>query len=139
MIAAPAYRRLVAAEPFLRRAIPALIVLFLLIVAATRFIALMNAHDSIDRNTKATLALAASQLAGVASVNDPKKSGRGNGDLVRQTADFAAFGDGYVLALTDGDFRIVAVTSSGQGWLGKSLQALVYGGQPLSFSGNGPA
>jgi two-component system cell cycle sensor histidine kinase PleC len=135
MIAAPAYRRLVAAEPFLRRAIPALIVLFLLIVAATRFIALMNAHDSIDRNTKATLALAASQLAGAASVNDPKKSGRGNGDLVRQTADFAAFGDGYVLALTDGDFRIVAVTSSAQGWLGKSLQALVYGGQPLFLFG----
>jgi len=135
MIAAPAYRRLVAAEPFLRRAIPALIILFLIIVAATRFIALMNNHDGIERNARSTLALAASQLASAATANDPGKSGGRYDDLVRRTGEFASFGDGYVVALTDPDFRVTAVTTSAEGWSGKSLQSIVYGGQPLFLFG----
>jgi two-component system cell cycle sensor histidine kinase PleC len=135
MIAAPAYRRLVAAEPILRRAIPAMIVLFLVIVAATRIIALMNMHDGVERSAKSTLALAASQLADAASLKMSKK-GHGDGqDLVRQTSEAAAFGDSYVVALTDADLRIAAVTTSAEGWSGKSLQSLIYGGQPLFLFG----
>ncbi|MBN9066813.1 MAG: PAS domain-containing protein, partial [Rhizobiales bacterium] len=135
IIAAPAYRRLLAAEPFLRRAIPAMIILFLIIVAATRIIALMNAHDSVERAVKSTLALAASQLADAASLKRQKEDYRHDQDLVRQTAEFGAFGDGYVVALTDPDFRITAVTASAESWSGKSLRALVHGGQPLFLFG----
>jgi two-component system cell cycle sensor histidine kinase PleC len=135
MIAAPAYRRLVAAESLLRRVIPALIILFLMIVAATRIIALMNAHDRIERDAKSMLALAADQLAGAAPASDTKKSGRDGGALVRRTSEFAAFGDAYVVALTDPDFRITAVTGSAADWSGKSLRTLVYGGQPLFLFG----
>ena len=40
LIAAPAYQRLLAAEPLLRKLIPILIVIFLLIVGAARFVEL---------------------------------------------------------------------------------------------------
>jgi two-component system cell cycle sensor histidine kinase PleC len=135
MIAAPAYRRLMAAEPILRRAIPAMIVLFLIIVAATRIIALMNVHDGVERGVKSTLALAASQLADAASLERQKDGHRHDQDLVRQTAEAGAFGDGYVVALTDPDFRITAVTTSAEQWSGKSLRALVHDGQPLFLFG----
>ena len=58
VIAEPAYRRLLAAEPLLKRSIPTLIVIFLVVVAAVRFLSLVNWHDEVERNAKAMLALA---------------------------------------------------------------------------------
>ena len=62
LIAEPAYRRLLAAEPLLKRSIPTLIVIFLVVVAAVRFLSLLNWHDDIERNAKAMLALSAGEL-----------------------------------------------------------------------------
>ena len=62
LIAEPAYRRLLAAEPLLQRSIPTLIVIFLMVVAAVRSLSLLNWHDDIERNAKAMLALAAGEL-----------------------------------------------------------------------------
>ncbi|TIX52829.1 MAG: hypothetical protein E5V33_27945, partial [Mesorhizobium sp.] len=45
LIAEPAYRRLLAAEPWLRRSIPALIIIFLIVIAALRVLSLMNERD----------------------------------------------------------------------------------------------
>ena len=59
IIAEPAYRRLLAAEPILRRSIPKLIVIFLLVVAAARVMSLMAWRDDIERDAKAVLGLAA--------------------------------------------------------------------------------
>jgi two-component system, cell cycle sensor histidine kinase PleC len=47
IVAAPAYKRLLAAEPYLRRSIPALIVIFLIVVAATRALSLLALRDDI--------------------------------------------------------------------------------------------
>ncbi|WP_311029183.1 PAS domain-containing sensor histidine kinase [Mesorhizobium koreense] len=135
MIAAPAYRRLLAAEPILRRAIPAMIVLFLIIIAATRIVALMNTHEDVERSVKSTLALAANQLSAATFLKNRKDGHLHDQDLVRQTSELGAFGDGYVVALTDPDFRITAVTTSAEQWSGKSLRALVHGGQPLFLFG----
>src|SRR4051795_7476581 len=63
LIAEPAYKRLLAAEPLLRRSIPALIVIFLIAIAALRVLSLMNERDDIERNAKAILMLASGQLA----------------------------------------------------------------------------
>ncbi len=135
MIAAPAYRRLLAAEPYLRRAIPVLTVVFLIIVAATRLLSLMNTHDSIERGLKSTLALAASQLATAATLNEKRDGHRSEIDLVRDTSAYGAFGGGYVVALTDPTFRVTAITTNADDWAGQSLQSLVTGGQPLFLFG----
>jgi len=45
ILAGPAYQKLLEAEPYLRRTIPALILLFLVILAATRILSLMTWRD----------------------------------------------------------------------------------------------
>jgi len=61
LIARPTYQRLVAAEPWLRRLIPVLIVIFLTIVAAARYVQLVDMRD--DRE-----AFAAQQLSMVSLI-----------------------------------------------------------------------
>jgi len=63
IIAAPAYRRLLAAEPLLKRSIPTLIILFLIVVALVRCLSLMAWHDDIGRDARATLTLVAGELS----------------------------------------------------------------------------
>jgi len=55
LIAGPPYRRLLAAEPLLRRSIPALIITFLIVIAALRVLSLMNERDDVERDAKAIL------------------------------------------------------------------------------------
>jgi two-component system cell cycle sensor histidine kinase PleC len=136
MIAAPAYRRLLAAEPYLRRAIPALIVIFLLIIAATRILSLMNLHAGIERNVKATMALAAGQLVNAAMLEKRRANWRNERDLLSRTSELGGFGGSYVVALADASFNILAATDSGSDWTGKSLRALISGGQPLFLFGD---
>src|SRR5262245_4556419 len=62
IIAAPAYRRLLAAEPLLKRSIPFLILIFLIVVASVRFLSLMALRDDAERDAKAMLGLAAGEL-----------------------------------------------------------------------------
>jgi len=52
LLAEPAYRRLLAAEPFLRRLIPVLIVVFLAVVALARGLELMDERDAIERQAR---------------------------------------------------------------------------------------
>ena len=57
LLARPAYQRLLAAEPLLRRLIPVLIVIFLLIVGLARFVELylqgrLHLDDLISRRIK---------------------------------------------------------------------------------------
>ena len=52
LIAEPAYRHLLAAEPLLKRSIPTLIVIFLVVVAGVRMLSLLNWHDDIERTRR---------------------------------------------------------------------------------------
>ena len=135
LIAEPAYRRLLAAEPLLRRSIPALIIIFLVVVAALRFLSLMNERDDVERDAKAILALAAGQLASSIAV-DPNGASVAIQDLLENTGRQGAMGRSHVLAITDGAFKIVAVTPRSAGWQGRSLDSLVQGGQPLFMFGD---
>ena len=59
LIAKPAYSRLLKVEPYLRRSVPALIVAFLVVVAAARFMDLLEEHSQIEANAKQATALTA--------------------------------------------------------------------------------
>lgn len=130
LIAEPAYRKLLAAEPLLRRLIPPLIVVFLLVVAVLRMLSLMNHHDELDRNTRAMLSLAAGQLA----LADPETR-NGQQALLDELARRIALGADAVLALTDPDFKIIAISPRSMRWEGQALDSLVKGGQPLFLFG----
>ena len=56
LLAGPAYRKLLAAEPFLRRLIPVLIAIFLMIVGLARFVQLYELR--VDRETDARKSIA---------------------------------------------------------------------------------
>jgi len=136
IIAAPAYQRLLAAEPYLRRSIPTLIVIFLMVVAAARFLSLTAQHDEVERNAKAVLGLAAGELingALLAIAEDPSSDSAAT--LLQGTLDHPGISRRHVLAITDRSFRIVAVTPELTGWQGKSLEDLIAGGQPLFMFG----
>jgi two-component system cell cycle sensor histidine kinase PleC len=132
IIAAPAYRRLLAAEPLLKRSIPTLIILFLIVVALVRFLSLMAWHDDIERDAKATLALAAGELTNAlllaGSTGDAREQAQ---RLMDDAADHAAFG--HVLAITGPGFQVVAANTAG--WEGRRLDSVIAGGQPLFMFG----
>ncbi|MER8426226.1 ATP-binding protein [Mesorhizobium sp. M1403] len=137
LIAEPAYRRLLAAEPLLRRSIPALIIIFLLIIAVLRFLSLMNERDEIERDAKAILALAAGQLANSIAADAAMVSTPGAiQDLLEGTGRQGAMGRSHVLAITDSAFKIIAVSPQSTHWEGRSLDGVVQGGQPLFMFGD---
>jgi len=137
LIAAPAYQRLLAAEPLLRRSIPALIVIFLLVIAGVRLLSLMAWHDDVERNAKTILSLAAGNLAG--PVDQLAKDGGSLPEtgraLLEHTIQQGAIGGRHVLVITDGAFRVVAASPETLRWEGKPLDGIVTGGQPLFLFG----
>ncbi len=136
IIAAPAYQRLLAAEPWLKRSIPTLIVIFLLVIASARFLSLMALRDDVERDAKALLGLAAGELVSavmLAGATGPDLDAKG---LLETTGKHGFFGNRYVLAITDKTFRIVAVTPESSGWQGRALDEMVSGGQPLFMFGD---
>ncbi|WP_434721820.1 PAS domain-containing sensor histidine kinase [Mesorhizobium sp. RIZ17] len=135
LIAEPTYQRLLAAEPFLRRSIPALIVIFLIVIAALRFLSLMNEHDEIERDAKAVLALATGQMA-QAITADPSSAGANAVSLLENTSRQGAMSRAHVLAITDANFKVIAVSPLSTGWQGRTLDSLVLGGQPLFMFGD---
>jgi two-component system cell cycle sensor histidine kinase PleC len=131
LIAEPAYRKLLAAEPFLRKLIPTLIVIFLLVVATLRLLSLLNWHDEAERNAKALLSLGAGELA--ASAGDMSA-----GDmqaLLERVGRRGELGTDHVLVLTDARFKVLAVSPTSTRWHGQALDAIVSGGQPLFLFG----
>lgn len=137
IIAAPAYRRLLAAEPYLRRSIPALIVIFLIVVAATRALSLLALRDDIERDARSMVALAASQIA--ASLKAELAASPDATDLHRRAVDAAAqtgnLAQTHVLLVTDGSFRVTAAAPRDIGWEGRRLENQIDGGQPLFMFG----
>ncbi|RWC32595.1 MAG: PAS domain-containing sensor histidine kinase [Mesorhizobium sp.] len=135
LIAEPAYRRLLAAEPLLRRSIPVLIITFLIVIAALRVLSLMNERDDVERSAKAILTLAAGQLASSLATTSDTVPGAIQ-DLLETTSRQGAMGRSHVLVITDSAFKIVAVTPRSMPWQGHSLDGLVEGGQPLFMFGD---
>ncbi len=136
MIAQPPYKRLLAAEPYLRRSIPALIVVFLVVVAASRLLSLMNQRDEIERDARALVAMSAGRLA--TSLDLSATDGATLADRAASAVDEMSrkiFDRGQVIAVADGQLSIVAANADGKSWVGKSLDAVFTGGQPLMMFG----
>ncbi len=137
-IAAPAYMRLLAAEPLLKRSIPILILIFLIVVASVRFLSLMTWRDDVERDAKAILNLAAGELSNGLML--PGADGAGlepyAQDLLRQAGLLGALGRDHVIAITDGAFKVVATTPPSLDWQGRKLDRMVAGGQPLFLFGD---
>ena len=134
VIAEPAYRRLLAAEPLLRKSIPSLIIFFLIVVAIVRTMSLMAWHDEVERNAKSTLALVSGELANAVALRGEADRFAEAAPLLQRAGELGGLNRGYVLALTDASFK-VTVASSGSDWEGRKLDTDLGGGQPLLLFG----
>ncbi|MBY5998721.1 ATP-binding protein [Nitratireductor aquimarinus] len=136
IIAAPAYERLLAVEPYLRRSIPILIIIFLLVLAAARLLSLFTWRDDIERDARTMLALAADSLAASVAVDtteaDPTHKAR---MLIEEAMRRAGSEDQRVLAITDSRFDVIASSPNGTDLVGRSLESVLTGGQPLFLFG----
>jgi two-component system, cell cycle sensor histidine kinase PleC len=132
ILAEPAYQKLLAAEPFLRRAIPALTIVFLIIVATARIMSLMTARDEIERAAGLTLNLAAAHIASELS----SSALAGTADDALQFADsLGVIRNGTTVIVMDPAFDILSSRGSDIGRFGKNLEAALPDSQPLFMFG----
>ncbi len=137
VLAAPAYERLIAAEPFLRRSIPTLIIIFLAVVATARTMSMMAWHDDIERTAKTLLSLGAAELAGAmrSAENAPGEDAAASQDYLDRSSVLDSMRPRHVMVVTDAGYRIVASVPGALDWTGKTLDQLISGGQPLFLFG----
>ncbi|QND52415.1 PAS domain-containing protein [Phyllobacterium sp. 628] len=138
LLADPTYGKLLAAEPYLRRAIPPLIIIFLLILATARAMSLLSWRDDTERTARATLSLAASHMASV--IDNRMKAGQkpDGGELQNIIAEMRSndlIPQGMWIAIASDESKIVASSDGGDRWRDKNLESFVADGQPLFLFG----
>ncbi|MCO5063087.1 MAG: ATP-binding protein [Rhizobiaceae bacterium] len=130
----PGYQRLITAEPLLRRAIPALIVVFLCAVAAARFMALMDLRNEIELAASSALTQTTAQMA--ADLNAaPNADQQRRVAIIDAASQHGAIGQHHVLAITDRSNRILAASQTAGSWIGAEFNRLASGADALLVLG----
>src|SRR3974390_2829574 len=134
-IAKPAYRRLLTAEPLLRRAVPGLIVAFLITICVGAAVQMLDQRRQTLANHAATLEAAADLVA-------EHLQQRGRADARAQdalNASLPSWGNesGRLYLLTNIDGIVSATSPSLAGALGRNLIDLLGPIQPLTTFGAG--
>jgi two-component system cell cycle sensor histidine kinase PleC len=132
-IAKPAYRRLLTAEPLLRRAVPGLIVAFLITICVGAGVQMLDQRRQTLANHAATLEAAADLVA-------EHLQQRGRTDARAQealTAAMPSWGNenGRLFLLTNIDGIVTGTSPSLAGALGRNLIDLIGPAQPLTTFG----
>lgn len=139
LLARPAYRRLVAVEPRLRRLIPILIFVFLSIVGLTRFVDLYDMKLDRERNARDMITMIASALASTldeAAASD--QAPLSQSILLNAIADAlpnGATGDGRRILVSDRDGVVIATAPRSIAHEGTRLVAMIGESQPLTTFG----
>ena len=137
-IANPAYRRLVSAEPLLRRAVPVLIIAFLLLICVGAAVQVIDHRRQADTTARQTIAALADELA--IALDRPATNG-GNPNpartfesLPRQLPEWAAGAKRRVL-VTDGGGAIIGSIPDDPALRGRSILDVLSPWQPLTTMG----
>ncbi|MGL4491044.1 MAG: PAS domain-containing sensor histidine kinase [Rhizobiaceae bacterium] len=138
LFAEPAYQKLVAAEPYLRRAIPTMTIVFLLIIAATRFVSLMTAREELIRQAEDNTILIASLVQANAAqqfANNSVMDGAAFNEILQKQPAILAAGHGTSVLLLDNTTKVLDVRGDEVALQGKQLDALLVDAQPLFLFG----
>jgi len=140
LLAHPAYKRLLAAEPFLRRLIPILVVVFLIIVGLARLLALYEMKvEKLDSARHDLVLLAAALSGGLTHVVDPavqstltsEQAGIALASALPQDAAL----DGQQIYVTDPAGHIIASSPARPAADGRPLAGFIGDAQPLTTFG----
>ena len=112
LIAHPAYRKLLATEPLLRRLVPILIGVFLILVGLARFAELSQMRVDREREARDTLTMIATVLSStLGDIKTETKASRSRTEILNAIADAlpsGAAGNGRQIYVTDADGVVVA-------------------------------
>ena len=138
-IAKPAYRRLLTAEPLLRRAVPVLIIAFLVTICVG---AVVQALDH-RRQTLSNMVIVLDAVADVAAerlarpFQQPADPGERPQELLNGALPSWATGAGRRFLLTNSDGVVLATAPAAKNTVGRSLLDLLGVTQPLTTFGAG--
>jgi two-component system, cell cycle sensor histidine kinase PleC len=132
-IAKPAYRRLLSAEPLLRRAVPGLIVAFLITICVGAAVQMLDHRRQTLASQAATIEAAADLVAEHLQQRG-KSEGRAQDALAAALPRWAGEG-GRIYLLTNAEGIVTATTPTLAGALGRKLIDLLGPAQPLTTFG----
>ncbi|MCA1241351.1 PAS-domain containing protein [Stappia stellulata] len=139
LLAQPAYQRLLTAEPFFRRAIPVLCVVFIATLATYRALTLSYEHEETDQRARDDLTMIATTLAARLGAEEADLPEQGfHTALQAALADSLpprATSDARRILVADKDGRIVATAPLRSDLEGRPLSDLLGVGQPLTVFG----
>jgi two-component system cell cycle sensor histidine kinase PleC len=136
-IANPAYHRLLTAEPLLRRAVPVLIVAFMLTICVGAAVQVLEHRRQVVLDAAQTIEALADHL--VAEFDQPARDGRSHvaraSDALEQALPRWARGAGRRVLIADGDGRIVAAAPGDAETMGRPILDVLGPSQPLTTFG----
>jgi two-component system, cell cycle sensor histidine kinase PleC len=139
LLARPAYRKLVAAEPRLRRLIPILIIVFLSIVGLARFVELYEFKHDRESNARDMITMTASVLAstldGAPGAQTTSLSRDTLLNIIANALPPGAMGDGRRVLVTDREGVVVATAPRSIDVEGTQLTKIIGETQPLTTFG----
>ncbi len=136
-IAKPAYRRLLTAEPLLRRAVPVLIVAFMLTICVGAAVQVLEHRRQVVFDATASIEALADHFA--AALDHPPRDGGWHlprtSDALQQAMPRWAAGAGRRVLIADGDGAIVAGVPNEPQLLGRQILDVLGPSQPLTTFG----
>ncbi len=140
LLAQPAYRRLLQAEPIFRRSIPVLIAVFLVVVGVARTSNLLDRRDETEANARDMIGMLAETLDATLSSSAPEAAGSVDyatriRTALREALPPSATSDGRVILLTDQTGTIRASAPEDVSLNGMTLSDVFGHGQPLVVFG----
>ena len=137
LLAGPAYGKFISIEPILRRLVPALIIIFLIILGVARVFSMLAWREDIEQQHKAFLSAATVNLAQmierVANGTDAGAQIAAK-DIQDTIAEFRSRGlssSGMTLAVIDPQSSVVAVSGPMSDLSGKPVDTILSEAQPL--------
>lgn len=130
LLSGSTYQKLLFIEPWLRRSVPLVIISFLILLAAIRFISIYDWRNVIDKNTRSTITLLAAHLTSTIDRNLLTAAQKGKTaalshnqlqDILTNFRNQGLIKPSTVIAIVDQKGNILA-SSSPEITLGKSLQ-----------------
>jgi two-component system, cell cycle sensor histidine kinase PleC len=138
LFAEPAYQKLVAAEPYLRRAIPTLTIVFLLVIAAARFVTLMSAREELIQQAANNTGLVAALIESEVSRSQApgvSYDAKVLAGIMQRHSTALPVNDGVSILLLDASSKVIATTGTLQLLPGAQFDDLTERAQPLFLFG----
>ena len=139
LLASPAYRHFLQAEPILRRSIPVLIITFIAVLALTRAVGILEEYQSLEDNARDETALIATAVAASLTRAETHLPEVGYQAALRTVlADSIpprAPADGRLILVTDPTGTVVASAPAGSMWDNRPITDLLGLAQPLTTFG----